>query len=50
MAPDFALDEPIPVPVAVEENSAEAWLKWLRAVAAMERRVNYAPTAQAPLK
>ncbi len=48
--PAYAFDQPIPLPVAVEENSAEVWLKWLRAVAAMERRINFAPAAPAPLK
>ncbi len=47
--PDYAIGDPIPAPVAVEENSAEVRLKWLRAVAAMERRVNFAPTAPARL-
>ena len=47
--PDYTMGDPIPVPVAIEENSAEVWLKWLRAVAAMERRVNFAATAPARL-
>ena len=46
---DFVFGEPIPVPEVQEENSAEAWLKWLHAVAAMERLVAFSPIAVSPL-
>jgi hypothetical protein len=41
---DFMFGEPLPVPDVVVEDSAEAWQRWLNAVADQEAVVEFEPT------
>jgi len=41
---DFVFGDPLPVPEVVVEDSAEAWQRWLNAVADQEAIVEFEPT------
>ena len=41
---DLVFGEPLPVPEVVVDDSAEAWQRWLNAVADQEAQVEFEPT------
>jgi len=46
---DFVFGEPLPQPVVIEEDTAEAWQKWLNAVSDLECVVEFEPTKPMPM-